>query len=335
MSQSIVRSLFVLGSSLSIAGCMSLASVPEQRQAIAIDGSSTVFPITKAIARQYRETQPDPVEVSVSYSGTGGGFKKFCAGEIEISNASRPISTAELAACDAAGIRFYELPIAFDALTVVVNRQNDWAEAIAISELQQLWEPGAQGEITRWNQIRSSWPDRPVELYGPGLDSGTYDYFTEVVVGEDPRSDFIASEDDELLAKSIGRDVNALGYFGLAYFDGHRDTLKALAIDSGSGPVPPTPENVMAARYQPLSRPLFLYVNFDAARHNPALREFVKFALENATHLVEQAGYIPLSEDSYYVAWVNYLEGETGTAFEGKPQPNLTLAEMLQRSKQF
>jgi phosphate transport system substrate-binding protein len=323
-----------LGLALVTAGCSQEAQ-QQQRQPIKIDGSSTVFPITDAIANAYNETQPDPVEVDVSFSGTGGGFEKFCAGETDISNASRPILEAEMAACNEAGIRFYELPVAFDALTIVVNQQNDWTEDITVEELNTLWEPAAQGQITRWNQIRPSWPDTPISLHGPGLDSGTYDYFAEVIVGEDTRSDFAASEDDEIIAQGVGRDSNALGYFGLAYYDDHQDTLKALAVDSGNGPIEPSPDTVVTAEYQPLSRPLFIYVNFESVRTNPAVKDFVQFYLENAPATVDDVGYVPLTEEGYHIAWVNFQEGEVGSAFDGVPQPNLTIAELLRKTKRF
>jgi phosphate transport system substrate-binding protein len=273
--------------------------------------------------------------VDVSFSGTGGGFEKFCAGETDISNASRPILEEEMAACNEAGIRFYELPVAFDALTIVVNQENDWAGDITVEELKTLWEPGAQGKVTRWNQVRPSWPDRPIALHGPGLDSGTYDYFAEVIVGQDTRSDFAASEDDEIIAEGVGADPNALGYFGLAYYDEHQDTLKALAVDGGSGFVEPNPETVVRAEYQPLSRPLFIYVNFESAQTNLAVKDFVQFYLENAATTVDTVGYVPLNEEGYHIAWINFQEGEVGSAFDGVPQPNLTIAELLRKTKRF
>lgn len=322
-----------VGVALLVAGCSQ--EISQQRQPIRIDGSSTVFPITNAIAQAYNDAQPNPVDVAVNFSGTGGGFEKFCAGETDISNASRPILEAEMAACNAADIRFYELPVAFDALTIVVNQQNTWAEDITTAELKTLWEPGAQGKVTRWSQVRPSWPNQPISLFGPGLDSGTYDYFAEVIVGEDTRRDFTASEDDEVIARGVGQDASALGYFGLAYYDEHQDTLKALAVDSGSGPVEPATATVVSNQYQPLSRPLFIYVNFESARTNPALRDFVQFYLENAAATVGSVGYVPLTEEGYYIALVNFQEGEVGSAFDGLPQPDLTIAELLKKTKRF
>ncbi|MEL6383833.1 MAG: PstS family phosphate ABC transporter substrate-binding protein [Cyanobacteria bacterium J06626_18] len=321
-----------LGLALFTLSCASQAN--QQSEPIKIDGSSTVFPITEAIADAY-SGQPNAVQVDVSFSGTGGGFEKFCAGETDISNASRPILEDEMEMCDATGVRFYELPVAFDALTVVVNPQNDWVEDITIEELKTIWEPVSQGQITRWNQVRSDWPDQPITLYGPGLDSGTYDYFSEVVVGEGTRSDFVASEDDDLLVQGVSGDIDALGYFGLAYYDENQADLKAVAVDSGSGPVEPAPETVVTAEYQPLSRPLFIYVNIASAQSNPALREFVQFYLETAPDMVEEVGYVPLGEEGYHIAWVNFQEGEAGTAFDGRPQPNLTIGELLRKTKRF
>ena len=334
MKKTAVPILVALGLALIAGGCSSEAN-QQQRGAIAIDGSSTVYPITTTIAQDYKQQDSNPVEVKVSFSGTGGGFKKFCAGETDISNASRPISDGELQACDAAGIRFYELPVAFDALTVVVNKQNTWAQDITLAELKALWQAAAQTKVTRWNQVRSSWPNQPIVLYGPGADSGTYDYFSEVVVEGDSRSDFVASEDDKILATGVGQDKNALGYFGFAWYDEFQDRLNALAVDGGGGPIEPSPQTVASAQYQPLSRPLFIYVNFKSAQTNPAVREFVKFYLENAADIVDGVGYVPLTEEGYHIAWVNYQEGETGTAFDGKPQPNLTVAELLRKTKRF
>jgi phosphate transport system substrate-binding protein len=326
--------IVVLGLSLGVVGC-SVQEPAQQRAPIRIDGSSTVFPITEAVTQAYNTTNPESVEVNVSFSGTGGGFEKFCAGETDINDASRPISEAEIATCDAAGIRYFELPIAFDALTVVVNPENTWAEDITVEELKTLWEASAQGQITQWNQIRPSWPAQPIQLYGPGFDSGTYDYFSEVIVGGNTRSDFVASEDDDILARGVANNPNALGYFGLAYYQENQDTLKALAIDSGDGAVEPTIENVEQAQYNPLARPLFLYVNFLSAQQNPAVREYVQFYLENAPTLVDDVGYVPLPEEGYHIAWVNFQEGEAGTAFDGVPQPNLTIAELLRKTKRF
>lgn len=339
------RGWLAFGLLLLVASCSSTTSgAPEgtspqpddlvqQRRTVVADGSSTVFPITEAIASAYNAEASNPVEVEVSFSGTGGGFEKFCAGQTDISNASRPITTDEIAACDANNVRYYELPVAFDALTVVVNPQNTWAEDITVAELKKIWAPSAQSRITNWSQVRPGWPDQPLTLFGPGLDSGTYDYFADVIVGQDTRSDFVASEDDELLVQGVAQIPGALGYFGLAYFEENSDTLKAVPVDSGSGPVAPTAENVVQATYQPLARPLFIYVNYTSAQRNPAVREFVAYYLETAPEIVQGVGYIPLTEEAYNIALVNFHSGEAGTVFDGQPQPNLTLSEVLRKTK--
>jgi phosphate transport system substrate-binding protein len=305
----------------------------QQRRAVIIDGSSTVYPITEAIADSYNAQANNPVEIDVSFSGTGGGFQKFCEGQTDVSNASRPISNEEIAACDANNVRYYELPVAFDALTVVVNSQNTWASDITVAELKKMWEPGAQGRIQNWSQVRPGWPDQPLTLFGPGLDSGTYDYFAEVIVGQDTRSDFVASEDDDLLVRGVAQTPGALGYFGLAYFEANPGMLKAVPVDNGSGPVAPNAENVVRATYEPLARPLFIYVNYTSAQRNPAVREFVEYYLETAPEVVQEVGYIPLDDEAYHVALVNFQQGEAGTAFDGVPQPGLTLSEVLRKTK--
>lgn len=307
----------------------------QQRRTVIVDGSSTVFPITEAIAKQFQSQSANPTAVDISFSGTGGGFRKFCAGDTDISNASRPISAEEIATCDANQVRYYELPVAFDALTVVVNPQNSWADSITLEELKTLWAPAAQGKITNWSQVRPGWPDQALRLYGPGMDSGTYDYFTEVVLGQPSRSDFVASEDDDLLVQGVAQTPGALGYFGLAYVEANPGSVKPLAIDSGRGPVAPTADNVVQATYQPLSRPLFIYVNYTSAQRNPALREFVEFYLEQAPQVVNTVGYIPLSEEAYNIALVNFHRGQVGTVFDGVPQPNLTLGEVLRKTRRI
>ncbi|MGK7873393.1 MAG: PstS family phosphate ABC transporter substrate-binding protein [Xenococcaceae cyanobacterium] len=306
-------------------------------QPIEIDGSSTVYPITQAVAKQFQSENPNQVEVKVNFSGTGGGFKKFCAGQTNINNASRPILTEEMEACDEAKIRYIELPIAFDALTVVVNRQNNWVKSITIAELKKMWEPAAQNKITSWRQIRSSWLDRSLNLYGPGADSGTFDYFTEAIVGKAgaSRKDYVYSEDDRVLVNGVSQNPNALGYFGYAYYEENQDKLKAVAIDSGSGPVLPSRANVAGAIYQPLSRPLFIYINYKAAQDNPALREFVEFYLEKAPEIVGTVGYVPLPNEGYYLSKIHFQRGKAGTVFEGKSKFNLTIGELLRKQATF
>lgn len=278
---------------------------------IEIDGSSTVFPIAEAVAEEFQATSSG-VQVIVGVSGTGGGFERFCAGETAISNASRPIKAEEAAACEAAGVEFIELPVGIDALTVVVNPQNDWVDNLTFEELKTLWEPEAEGTITTWNQIRSSFPSEPIDLYGPGTDSGTFDYFTEEVVGEGgaSRADYTASEDDNVLVQGVAGDEYALGYFGYAYYEANSSRLKAVPIDAGEGAVAPSAETVADNTY-PLSRPLFIYVSTEAAQR-PEVQQFVEFFL-NSPELVSEVGYIPLSAEEYEAAKQKFASGETGT----------------------
>jgi phosphate transport system substrate-binding protein len=324
-----------LGTSALLASCAGVQS--QEPQAIAIDGSSTVYPITQAIAAEFKTTPENAVNVTVNFSGTSGGFKKFCAGETDISNASRPIKTEEIEACREAGVRYIELPIAFDALTVVVNPQNNWVESLTVEELKKIWEPAAEKKITRWNQVRPNFPNEPINLFGAGKDSGTFDYFTEAIVGEAgaSRQDYFDSENDEDLAKGVKQDQNALGYFGLAYYEEHARELKAVAIDSGRGSVLPSRETVEKVQYQPLARPLFIYVNAAKAQKNPALRDFVVFYLDQAPESVGKVGYIPLPEEAYHINQVRFNKGEVGTVFEGKSQFDLTIPELLRKQEQF
>lgn len=266
-----------------------------QETIVEIDGSSTVFPITEAVAEEFIAANRG-TQVTVGVSGTGGGFKRFCAGETAISNASRPIKDSEVQACAAAGIEYIEIPVAYDALTVVVNPANTWAEDMTVEQLKMLWEPAAQGTITRWNQIDSSWPNQPITLYGPGTDSGTFDYFTGEIVGEEgaSRADYTASEDDNTLVIGVERDRNALGYFGMSYYLAEQDRLTAVSING----VAPTPENVENGSYTPLSRPLFIYVN-KSELNRPEVRSFVEFYLENADELASEVGYVPLPAEEY------------------------------------
>jgi phosphate transport system substrate-binding protein len=309
----------------------------QQQKLIKVDGSSTVFPITDEIAKEFQSSQTNKAQVTVGISGTGGGFKKFCADETYINNASRPILTEEMKACNKAGVRYMELPIAYDALTVAVNPQNDWAKVITVAELKKIWEPAAEGKITRWNQIRADWPDRPLNLYGAGKDSGTFDYFTEAVVGKAKasRNDYTASEDDVVLVEGVSKDPNALGYFGYGYYEENQGQLKALAIDSGKGPVLPSRENARNAQYQLLSRPLFIYVNAKSAQTKPEVREFVEFYLSNSRQLVKTVGYVPLPDENYKIALTHFQNGKVGTVFAGQSQVSLKIEELLQKEAKF
>ena len=266
---------------------------------IKIDGSSTVYPITEAIAEEFRVGQPD-VKVTVGVSGTGGGFSKFCRGEIDINDASRPVKEQEAAECEQNNIKFAELMVAYDGLAVIVNKENTWINGLTVEELKKIWEPAAQAKITRWNQIRPEWPAEEFHLYGPGVASGTYDYFTELIVGKSgsSRGDYTASEDDNVLVQGIAGDKNGLGFFGLAYYEENKDKLKLVGVDNGKGIILPTVETVKNGTYAPLSRPVYIYVS-DAAVKRPEVVQFVDFYLENAASLVPDVGYIPLSTEEY------------------------------------
>jgi len=318
-------------------------STSEQQAAAApsviqIDGSSTVFPITEAVAEEFQKKHPN-VRVTVGVSGTGGGFQKFCRGETHISDASRPISKTEIAACQKAGIEYIELPVAYDGLAVVVNPKNNWANAITVAELKTLWAPDAQGKVTRWNQVRPSWPNREIHLFGAGVDSGTYDYFTEATVGKQgaSRGDFTSSEDDNVLVQGIGSDELALGFMGLAYVESNKDKLKLVPVDdgkkeNGDGPISPSAETVRNATYQPLSRPLFIYVARKEA-DRPEVQQFVEAYLGD-TALMREVGYVELTPQIYDLAKAHFKERKVGTAFaDGGSQVGITLEQLLAREK--
>jgi len=309
-----------------------LAAASEQATIIRIDGSSTVFPITEAVAEEFQKAKRGAVRVTVGISGTGGGFKKFCRGETDLQGASRPILRPEIEACRARGVQYIELPVAFDALTVVVNPANTWAGTMTVAELRRIWAPEAQGTLTRWSQVRPGWPDAPLHLFGPGADSGTFDYFTEAVVGKAraSRGDYTASEDDNVIVQGVARDRNALGYFGFAYFAANAGRLRAVAIDAGKGPVAPSLENVLNGTYQPLSRPLFVYVSAAAAAR-PAVQEFVEFYLTRGGELAKQVNYVPLRPQAYAMALERFQRRRLGTVFGGAPEVGVTVEELLRR----
>ncbi len=267
---------------------------------ILADGSSTVFPITEAMAEEFMAANPG-VKITVGTSGTGGGFEKFCNGETAVSNASRAIKDEEAAKCAEKGIEFVELPVATDALTVVVNPKNDWAACMTLDELKTIWSPESQGKVSKWNQVRPDFPDAPITLYGPGTDSGTFDYFTNEINGEEgaSRGDYTASEDDNVLVQGVEGDVNALGYFGYAYYVENQDKLKAVEIDGGAGCVAPNEEDVLNGTYTPLSRPLFIYVRKDELTR-PEVKAFISFYVDPANkELVAETGYVPLADAKY------------------------------------
>jgi phosphate transport system substrate-binding protein len=302
-------------------------------QVVKIDGSSTVFPITEAVAEEFQKAKKGAVKVTVGISGTGGGFKKFCRNETDISDASRPILKKEMDDCKAAGIEYFELPVAFDALTVVINPKNSFIKTLTVAELKKMWEPGAQGKVTRWNQVNPAWPDAPMKLFGPGADSGTFDYFTEAVVGKSKssRGDFTASEDDNVLVQGVSRDVNGLGYFGYAYYIENKDKLKAVPIVNEKGqPVEPSMDAVLKGAYSPLSRPIFIYVNAKSLG-KPEVREFVEFYMKHGSKLAREVKYVPLPDVAYTTGWSHIQKGKKGTVFGGNAEVGITIEELLKR----
>ena len=280
---------------------------------IELDGSSTVYPISEAVAEEFQRLHPD-TRVTVGLSGTGGGFKRFCAGETDISNASRPIKESEIEACRQAGIGYTELRVAWDGLSVVANPANDFADCLTVDELKRIWEPGSQ--VDNWSQVRQGFPDQRLILYGPGTDSGTFDYFTEAIVGEEDasRPDYTASEDDNVLVQGVEGDPGALGYFGYAYYEENADRLKLLGVDSGSGCVQPSVETIESGTYAPLSRPLYIYVS-DRGLAKPQVERFVEFYLQEGAALVRDVGYIALKPEQYE-AELAKLSGTAETAPE-------------------
>jgi phosphate transport system substrate-binding protein len=304
---------------------------------ITADGSSTVAPVTEAVAEEFQRANPG-ARVTVGTSGTGGGFQKFCRGETDISDASRPITPKEVEACAAAGVTYIEIPVAYDGLAVVVHPSNTWATSMTVAELKKLWEPAAQGKVTRWSQIRSSWPDREIHLFGAGVDSGTFDYFTEAIAGKSKasRGDYTSSEDDNVIVQGVGGDENALGYFGFAYYEQNRDKLTLVAIDdgddsNGNGPIAPSPETVKNGTYRPLSRPIFIYPKVTALER-PEVKSFVDFYLNQGIPLVREVGYIPLTDQEYTLVRNRFSARKTGSMYEGvDSHSQVTLEQRLAR----
>lgn len=327
---SLLRNPLVLtGTLASIAATVTLTVSSVQSQGVPtvkIDGSSTVYPLSEAIAEDFQKAKKGAARVTVGVSGTGGGFKRFCSGDTDISNASRPIKASEREQCKKAGINFIELPIAYDALAVVVNKNNTWANNLTTAELKKIWEPGAKGKITNWNQVRSGFPNAPLKLYAPGADSGTFDYFTEAINGKSKasRTDFTPSEDDNVLVQGVSRDKNALAYFGFAYYDANKSKLKLVSVNG----VVPSRQTVENGKYQPLARPMFIYVNAKAAQR-PEVKQFVEYYLTNAAKAAVSVKYVPLPAKAYTSASSNFRKPKLGTVFIGKSEVGLTIDELL------
>jgi phosphate transport system substrate-binding protein len=303
-------------------------------QVVKIDGSSTVYPITEGVAEDFQKMKKNAVKVTVGISGTGGGFKKFCRGETDISNASRPILAKEMDDCKAAGIEYFELPVAFDALTVVVNPKNPFIKQLSVEELKTMWEPAAQGKVTSWKQVNPAFPDAPLKLFGAGADSGTFDYFTEAITGKSKssRGDFTASEDDNVLVQGVAQDANALAFFGYAYYAENQGRLKAVPIaDKGGKPaVAPSEKTVLDGSYQPLSRPIFIYVNAKSLA-KPEVKEFVDYYMKQAANIAKEVKYVPLQPQAYTTNLEHLAKGKKGTVFGGRNQVGVTIESLMAR----
>jgi phosphate transport system substrate-binding protein len=302
-----------------------------QAQTVKVDGSSTVFPITEGIAEDFQIANKNAIKVTVGLSGTGGGFKKFCVGETDINDASRPITKSEIDACAAAGIKYYELPIAFDALTVVVNPKNTFVKQLTTADLKKMWEPAAQGTISKWSQVNPAFPETTLKLFGPGTDSGTFDYFTEAVNGKakSSRGDFNASEDDNVLVRGVESETGALAYFGFAYYN--PKLMKAVPIVNKDGKaVLPSKETVLNGSYNPLSRPLFIYVNAKSL-DKPEVKQFVEFYMSNVTTIASEVKYIPLPAVVYKKNNEHINTKRVGTIFGGSNEVGLTIEQLTSR----
>ena len=300
---------------------------------VELDGSSTVYILSQAVAEEFGLVQPG-VDVSVKSSGTGGGFKRFVTGELDISGASRPIKQEEIDLAKAAGVEFIELPLCFDALTVAVPIANDWVETIKVEELKAIWEASAEGKLMMWNQVpgRESWPAEKLALFGPGGDSGTFEYFTEAICKEkgNHRKDYGGNENDNVIVQNLAGNKHSLGYIPFAYYESHKDKLKAVSIDSGAGPVAPSVASVKDGSYKPLARPLFIYVNRKSA-DRPAVKALVEFYIDNAAKLAEEVHYVPFNADKYPVVKKRFADLKTGTEFAGKAAVGKTEDEIVKR----
>jgi phosphate transport system substrate-binding protein len=308
---------------------LGLPMIAAHAQTVKIDGSSTVFPVTEAVAEEYQKANKGQ-KVTVGISGTGGGFKKFCRGETDVQNASRPITAAEMKDCKAAGVQYIELPVAFDALTVVVNKDNPLKE-ISIEDLKKMWEPAAQGKVMRWNEANPAFPDAPLQLFGAGADSGTFDYFTEAVTGKSKssRGDFTASEDDNVIVQGVARNKNSLGFFGYAYYEENKDKIKGLPISwKGGKAVSPSAEHVLDGTYQPLSRPIFIYVNAKSLA-KPEVKAFAEYYMKQAPKLVPEVKYVPLPAKAYEYNMAALQKGRLGTKMGGENKVGLTIEQLM------
>lgn len=316
-----------------LAGMALFASLQAFAQTIIkVDGSSTVFPITEAVAEEFQAAQKGKTRVTVGVSGTGGGFKKFCRGETDVQNASRPIQASEMEACKAAGIKYFELPIAFDAIAIVVNPQNTWLKEITVAELKTIWDSASQGKITKWNQVNSQWPDKDIKLFGPGADSGTFDYFTEAINGKSKQSrgDYTATEDDNMIVQGVATNTGAMGYFGLSYAEANKAKIKLISVISSGKAIAPSKSTVESGEYKPLARPVFIYVN-EASFKKTEVAEFARFYLKNALKLVPEVKYIALPAKAYDLGQEILTKNRLGTKFEGHSEVGMKIEDLLKK----
>jgi phosphate transport system substrate-binding protein len=329
--QTIFVRIALLASALAVVGCGGDSEGEHAAERlegrVAIDGSSTVYPISEAVAEEFRSVEPG-IRVTIGVSGTGGGFKKFLVGDTDINDASRPIKAKEVESAASSGVEFIELPVSFDGISLVINPENDFVDYLTADELRRIWQP--ESTVQTWSDVRPEWPNRPIKLYGPGTDSGTFDYFTEAINGESQacRSDFTASEDDNVLVQGIAGDRDSLGFFGYAYYIENTERLKVVPIDGGDGPVIPSAETINNGRYQPLSRPLFVYVAKPSA-DKPAVERFIHFYLDHAAELAAEVGYVGLPEDVYRLARERFDGRVTGSVFSGRNTVGLDIADLL------
>lgn len=317
----------------SVFSCLLAASffstpVLAQMTKVEVDGSSTVYPLTEAVAEEFQASTKGKVKVTVGISGTGGGFKKFCRGERDVQNASRPIQANELEACKKAGIKFFEVPVAYDATVVIVNPKNDWVKDITVAELKKLWEPGAQGKIMKWSDVNPAWPNEKMKLFGAGADSGTFDYFTEAVVGKakSSRGDYTASEDDNTLITGVANDKNAIGYVPFSYYVENKSKLKVLTVHG----IEPSVKTVENGTYNPLSRPVFIYVS-EKSYQKPEVKNFVEFYLKNAGVLANEVKLVALPSKIYDLAQTHVKQNKFGTVFGGHSEVGLSIEALLKK----
>lgn len=332
LNQYVETKLLVLSILAAVALFASMQVMAQTSATIKIDGSSTVFPITEAVSEEFQAAQKGKVKVTVGVSGTGGGFKKFCRGETDIQNASRPIQKEELENCKNAGVKFFELPIAFDAIAIVVNSKNTWLNKITADELKKIWSADAQGKILKWKQVNPQWPDLAIKLFGPGADSGTFDYFTEAINGKSKssRGDYTATEDDNMIVQGVSSNEGSLGYLGLSYAEANRSKLRVVPVVVGDAAILPSKETVESGKYRPLARPIFIYIN-EASYKKAEVADYSRFYLKNALKLVPEVKYVALPAKAYEIGQEILNKNKLGTKFEGHSEIGMKIEELMKK----